>query len=104
MGVAIVFIVLTTQIFKTKGLEDIKSYISGIMDRFKVHNQKIKFVLVNHGIKDLLLTNQGSLPRSSKGVQKYNQSLSSTVNELGTYLLVYHNIDTFETDDNGDLV
>uniref|UniRef100_A0A3B0MJ83 Uncharacterized protein n=1 Tax=Theileria annulata TaxID=5874 RepID=A0A3B0MJ83_THEAN len=105
MGVVVVFLILTKEVFKSNGLEHIKTYISGIMERFKVSNQNIKFVLVKHGTKDLFMTDQGNVQRSSNSTHKNNdhQSLISIINELETYLLIYHNVDTIETDDDGDL-
>ncbi|UKJ88209.1 hypothetical protein MACJ_000653 [Theileria orientalis] len=104
MTVAAVFIVLTKEDLQCKDVEYIKSRINEIIESFKLFHEYVKFMLIIHGIRDLHLINPIGVGEN-RGLQDDNTILlkMAMMNELTSYLLVYHDVDTIETDDNGDL-
>ncbi|BAM39312.1 conserved hypothetical protein [Theileria orientalis strain Shintoku] len=104
MTVAAVFIVLTKEDLQCKDVEYIKCRINEIIESFKLFNEHVKFMLIVHGIRDLHLINPIGVGEN-KGLQDDNTILlkMAMMNELTSYLLVYHDVDTIETDDNSDL-
>ncbi|UKK00614.2 hypothetical protein MACK_000688 [Theileria orientalis] len=104
MTVAAVFIVLTKEDLQCKDVEYIKSRINEIIESFKLFNEYVKFMLIIHGIRDLHLINPIGVGEN-KGLQDDNTILlkMAMMNELTSYLLVYHDVDTIETDDSSDL-